>query len=82
MMKCNLGDIIEISNKKIKIKGFIEEPFIGASNMGLKQFYLHEKDFNDNKDDPRSQEKMEAKINKLQEMFNKEVEDLRLNKLR
>lgn len=26
---------------------------------------LHEKDFNDNKDDPRSQEKMEAKIKKL-----------------
>lgn len=47
MYKCNLGDIIEISNKKIKIKGFIEEPFIGASNMGLKQFYLHKKDFND-----------------------------------
>jgi len=47
MHNCNLGDIIEVSNKKIKIKGFIEEPFIGATTMGIKQFFINEKDFND-----------------------------------
>lgn len=47
MYNCNIGDIIEISNKKIKIKGFIEEPFIGATTMGIKQFFINEKDFND-----------------------------------
>ena len=51
MYKCNIGDIIKIpyknEKKEIKIKGFIEEPFIGSSNMGLKQFFINEKDFND-----------------------------------
>lgn len=51
MYKCNIGDIIKIpyknEKKEIKIKGFIEEPFIGSSNMGLKQFFINEKDFNE-----------------------------------
>lgn len=51
MYKCNIGDIIKIpyknEKKEIKIKGFIEEPFVGSSNMGLKQFFITEKDFND-----------------------------------
>ncbi|NLK96407.1 MAG: ABC transporter permease [Clostridiales bacterium] len=71
LYKCNVGDIIKInykdSIKEIKIKGFIEEPFIGSSTMGVKLFYTNEKDFN---------ELYDARIKDEASLLNKKYADI------
>ena len=46
---CNKGDFVEVKDNdtvyKFKIKGFIEEPFLGAALIGIKQFFISQNDF-------------------------------------
>ena len=48
---CQKGDIVKIEltqgNKEFIIKGFIEEPFMGSDVMGVKQFLINKKVFNE-----------------------------------
>lgn len=47
--ECKVGDVCEVVNgdktNKFTIKGFIEEPFMGAEAMGFKSVYMSDEDF-------------------------------------
>ena len=51
LFSCKVGDNIEVNLgndiKKIKIKGFIEEPLVGSSTMGIKLFFIDDNSYNE-----------------------------------
>lgn len=59
---CNIGSEITINTKngeeKFKVKGFVEDPFLGSMSIGIKQFFISENDFerlySENTDDKNS----------------------------
>ncbi|MFV0394985.1 MAG: FtsX-like permease family protein [Coprobacillaceae bacterium] len=49
LLSCDIGDEMIVStndgNESFTIKGFVEEPFLGAYFMGMKQFFISDVDF-------------------------------------
>lgn len=65
MYKCKLGDKAYLSNGSKKeeyiIKGFVEEPVMGSSMIGVKKAFMNEDDFNRlYADTPRTQEEFDS----------------------